>query len=320
LHYLEELVTTAIVYHPDYLKHETGAHPERPERAALIAQEIKERDSLEHRYIWLTPQVCKEEDILRCHSSQQYDLVRQACEKNLGALDADTVISKESFQVSLMASGGVITAIDSVMNNQVDNAFAVVRPPGHHATSERAMGFCLFNNVAVGARYAQIKHNLERVLIVDWDVHHGNGTQDIFYSYNSVFYFSLHQYPYYPGTGKTGEVGLDKGQGYTLNAPLPAGTSAKDYRSVFDEALKKILNKTKPDLILISAGFDSHREDPLGQLMLENEDFAWITTRLKQVAESVGHQRVVSVLEGGYNLKRLGKIALAHVEALAESL
>jgi len=317
---LEELVATAIVYHPDYLKHETGAHPERPERAALIAEEIRQRDSLEHRYVWLTPQVCKQEDILRCHSNQQYDLVRQACEKNLGALDADTVISKESFQVSLMASGGVITAIDSVMDNQVDNAFVIARPPGHHATSERAMGFCLFNNVAVGARYAQTKHNLERVLIVDWDVHHGNGTQDIFYSDNSVFYFSLHQYPHYPGTGKTTDIGLGKGEGYTLNAPLPASTSAKSYRNIFDEALKKILTKTKPDLILISAGFDSHREDPLGQLMLENEDFAWMTTRLKQVAESSGHRRVISVLEGGYNLKQLGKIALAHVEALAEDL
>ncbi|KAF0248658.1 MAG: histone deacetylase superfamily protein [bacterium] len=312
-------MTTAIVYHPDYLKHETGAHPERPERAALIAQEIKERD-LENRYVWLTPQACSQEDILRCHASNHYDLVHQACEKGLGALDADTIISKDSFQVSLMASGGVITAIDAVMDNQVDNAFVIVRPPGHHATPDRPMGFCLFNNVAVGARYAQTKCNLEQVLIVDWDVHHGNGTQDMFYLDNSVFYFSLHQYPHYPGTGRTNDAGEGNGQGYTFNAPLGAGTSAKDYRNVFDEALKKILSKTKPDLILISAGFDSHREDPLGQLMLENEDFAWMTTRLKQVAQSLGHQRVISVLEGGYNLKKLGKIAVTHVEALAENL
>ncbi len=310
---------TAILYHPDYLKHETGAHPERPERAALIAHEVKERD-LEKRYVWLTPQVCSQEDILRCHTNDHYDLVHQACEKGLGALDADTVISKDSFQVSLMASGGVITAIDAVMDNQVDNAFVIVRPPGHHATPDRPMGFCLFNNVAVGARYAQTKRNLEQVLIVDWDVHHGNGTQDIFYLDNSVFYFSLHQYPHYPGTGRTNDTGEGKGQGYTLNAPLSANTSAKDYRNVFDEALKKILSKIKPDLILISAGFDSHREDPLGQLMLENEDFAWMTTRLKQTAQSLGHQRVISVLEGGYNLKKLGKIAVAHVEALAENL
>ncbi|MBI4854743.1 MAG: histone deacetylase [Acidobacteria bacterium] len=313
-------MTTAIVYHPDYLKHETGAHPERPERAALIAQEIKERDSIENRYVWLNPKACTQEDILRCHSNKQYDLVRQACEKNLGALDGDTVISQESFRVSLMASGGLITAIDTLMQKEIDNAFVIARPPGHHATPKRAMGFCLFNNVAVGARYAQVKHNLEKVLIVDWDVHHGNGTQDIFYSDSSVFYFSLHQYPHYPGTGRTSETGEGSGQGYTLNAPLPAMTSAKEYRYAFDEALKKILNKIKPDLILISAGFDSHREDPLGQLMLETEDFAWMTTRLKQVAESVGHQRVISILEGGYNLRKLGKIAVGHIEALAESL
>lgn len=312
-------MTTAIIYHPDYLKHETGAHPERPERASLIAQEIKQRDSIENRYVWLSPKACTREDITRCHSNKQYDLIYQACEKNLGALDSDTVISNESFRVSLLASGGVITAIDALMEGQIDNAFVIARPPGHHATPERPMGFCLFNNVAVGARYAQAKHNLEKVLIVDWDVHHGNGTQDIFYSDNSVFYFSLHQYPHYPGTGRTNETGENVGQGYTLNVPLPPMTSVKEYRYAFDEALKKILNKTKPDLILISAGFDSHREDPLGQLMLETEDFAWMTTRLKQTAQSLGHQRVISVLEGGYNLRNLGKIALGHVEALADN-
>lgn len=311
-------MATAIIYHPDYLKHETGAHPERPERASVIAKEIQKRDSIEHQYTWLTPRSAEREDILRCHVDYHYDLVRESCEKDLGELDPDTIISKESFQVSLMASGGVLTAIDAVVDNQVDNAFVIVRPPGHHATPTTPMGFCLFNNVAVGARYAQAKHNLERVLIVDWDVHHGNGTQDAFYSDSSVFYFSLHQYPHYPGTGKSSETGDGIGRGYTLNAPLFANTSARDYRNIFDEALKKILGKLKPDLILISAGFDSHKEDPLGQFMLDNQDFAWMTTRLKQVAANVGHGRVISVLEGGYNLQRLGSIAADHVEALAD--
>ena len=310
-------MTTAIIYHSDYLKHETGAHPERPERASLIAQEIKQKDAT--RYVWLSPQVAQNTDILRCHTSQHYDLVQTACKKGLGALDGDTIISQDSFDVSLLASGGVLTAIDTVMSSQASNAFVIVRPPGHHATAEKAMGFCLFNNVAVGARYAQQKHNLEQVLIVDWDVHHGNGTQDIFYDDNSVFYLSLHQHPHYPGTGRTSETGINQGQGYTLNVPLSAGTSAKDYREAFDTALKTVLLKAKPDLILISAGFDSHREDPLGGLMLENEDFAWLTTRLKQLAADCGHSRVISVLEGGYNLQRLGKIAAAHTEALAEN-
>jgi acetoin utilization deacetylase AcuC-like enzyme len=312
-------MATAIIYHSDYLKHETGAHPERPERASLIAQEIKKVDATKNHYIWLSPQVAQNTDILRCHTLEHYDLVQTACKTNLGSLDGDTIISRDSFSVSLLAAGGVLTAIDAIMSNQSSNAFVIVRPPGHHATAERAMGFCLFNNVAVGARYAQEKHNLEQVLILDWDVHHGNGTQDIFYDDSSVFYLSLHQHPHYPGTGRISETGTNQGQGYTLNVPLPAATSAKNYREAFDIALEKVLQKTKPDLILISAGFDSHREDPLGGLMLENEDFAWMTTRLKQLAADCGHNKIVSVLEGGYNLQRLGKIALAHTEALAEN-
>src|ERR1051326_4031396 len=210
-------MTTAIIYHSDYLKHETGAHPERPERAAVIARAIEQRADLATKLSWLLPREAAPEDILRCHQPGHLELVRKACEIDAGALDADTVISPASFQVSQYAAGGVLTAIDAVATQQAENAFVIVRPPGHHATPERAMGFCLFNNVAVGARYAQARHNLERILIVDWDVHHGNGTQDIFYQDNSIFYLSLHQFPHYPGSGRVSETGEGAGRGYTIN-------------------------------------------------------------------------------------------------------
>ncbi len=310
-------MTTGLIYHSDYLKHETGAHPERPKRAEVIINELKQ-SAIAEKLVWLSPRLAKVEDILRCHLDSHYEFVRQACEADIGALDPDTVISSDSFIVSQMAAGGVLTAIDEVMAKQVDNAFVVVRPPGHHATIGRAMGFCLFNNVAVGARYAQEKHNLERVLILDWDVHHGNGTQDIFYQDNTVFYLSLHQSPHYPGTGRINETGSGQGQGYTLNVPLPAATSAQNYRTAFTDAMQQTLVKLHPDLIIISAGFDSHREDPLGELMLETEDFIWLTEQVKQTAEKYAEARIVSVLEGGYNLHMLGKVVSSHIAALAE--
>lgn len=314
-------MTTAIIYHPDYLKHETGTHPERPERAMVIAHEIKNAANLQDRLIWIDPRAADAPELLRCHTSAHYDQVQEACkldEEELGALDSDTIVSRASFDVSKYAAGGVLTAIDTVMNNEAENAFVIVRPPGHHATQQQPMGFCLFNNVAVGARYAQEIHNLERILIVDWDVHHGNGTQDIFYQDSSVFYLSLHQYPHYPGTGRSSETGTGRGMGYTLNTPLPGGTSAKAYRATFEDAMKQIIRRIHPDLVIISAGFDSHREDPLGGLMLENEDFAWMTKQLKHVAAQYSNGRVISVLEGGYNLRQLGHIATAHVQALAD--
>jgi acetoin utilization deacetylase AcuC-like enzyme len=308
---------TAVIYDPVYLKHETGAHPERPERAAVIAREIERQEGLQQLLRWIEPRAAGYEDILRCHIEAHYETVLKACEVNLDALDPDTVISPESFEVSRFAAGGVMTAIDAVVAQQARNAFVIVRPPGHHATPEKAMGFCLFNNVAIGARYAQEKHNLERILIIDWDVHHGNGTQDIFYEDSSVYYLSLHQFPHYPGTGRSSETGEGGGRGYTLNVPLAAGTPSRDYLAVFDDAMKKILSKLHPDLIIISAGFDSHRQDPLGGLMLETEDFVWLTDKIKQIAAEYCQGRIVSVLEGGYNLKVLGSIAAAHVEALA---
>jgi acetoin utilization deacetylase AcuC-like enzyme len=231
-------------------------------------------------------------------------------------LDSDTAVSSDSYAVACLAAGAATNAVDAVMSESGGRAFALTRPPGHHATPSRPMGFCLFNNAAIAARYAQTVHGLDRVLIVDWDVHHGNGTQDIFWADNSVFYFSTHQSPHYPGTGASNEVGDKEGAGFTLNIPLRAGTSARAQRQAFTDALEKIAGRFQPDLVIISAGFDSHRDDPLGNLLLEDSDFAEMTKAVLKLAEKYSDGRVISLLEGGYNLDLLGGSVRAHLTAL----
>jgi acetoin utilization deacetylase AcuC-like enzyme len=254
---------------------------------------------------------------MRCHNTRLIEQIRSLCERGMPSLDLDTAICPESYEVARLAAGAATVAVDQVFNGDSTNAMALVRPPGHHASSNRAMGFCLFNNAAVAARYAQVHYGADRVLIIDWDVHHGNGTQDIFYRDPSVFYFSTHQYPYYPGTGSAGERGIDKGEGTTLNIPLAEGTSASAHREVFADALKAIEKIFPPDLIIISAGFDSRRGDPLGGLMLEDRDFQEMTRQVMDMADRNGSCRVVSVLEGGYNLATLGETVRTHIAALA---
>jgi len=309
-------MATALVYDPTFLEHETGHHPENPKRLEVIVSALREDEALWTKLRHMSPREASDEDIMRCHSYRMIDQIRSLCDRGASRLDLDTTICAKSFEISRLAAGGATVAVDEVFNDST-NAIALVRPPGHHATSNRAMGFCLFNNVAVAARYAQVHYGADRVLIIDWDVHHGKGTQEIFDRDTSVVYFSTHQYPYYPGTGAANEVGLDKGEGTTLNIPLSEGTPATKHREAFSDALRAIEKVFPPDLIIISAGFDSRRGDPLGGLSLEDSDFDEMTKEVMDMADRNSSGRVISVLEGGYNLDTLGETVRTHISALA---
>jgi len=305
-----------LISDPVYLKHETGAHPENARRLQAILGAIDRDEDLSKKMIRIAPHAATNEDIARCHTEDLIFHIESACERGQAYLDADTRISPESFAVARLAAGAAIAAVEAVMAEDGDRAFALIRPPGHHATITTPMGFCLFNNAAIAARFAQARYGVEHVLIIDWDVHHGNGTQDIFWNDSSVFYFSTHQYPHYPGTGSKDERGGGEGEGFTLNIPLRGGTSAHDHRQAFGDALREIEHRFPPDLIVISAGFDSRRGDPLGGLMLEDSDFAEMTKETLRIAEKYGKGRVVSLLEGGYNLHLLGGSVHSHLTAL----
>jgi acetoin utilization deacetylase AcuC-like enzyme len=228
----------------------------------------------------------------------------------------DANVCEESYDIALQAVGGVLAAVDAVFEKKAKNAFCAVRPPGHHATKNRGMGFCLFNNIAAAARYAQKKYNAARVLIADWDVHHGNGTNDIFYTDDSVFYMSTHQYPWYPGTGKHDEIGEGKGKGFTMNRPFPAGVGNNEIIAVFKDDLLPAAKKFKPDFTLISAGFDSHARDYLGGFRIDDDGFRELTKIMMEIADIAGEGRLVSVLEGGYNLESLSSAVMVHMQEL----
>ena len=312
---------TAIVHHPVYEQHDTGDnHPESPARYVAVMNALRDDAELWSQILELEAPPAPRGDVQAAHTPQHFKRVERAVSEGRGFLDADTIVSMRSLDAALRAAGGACRAVDAIMSGEARNAFLPARPPGHHATSENAMGFCLFNTVAVAARYAQSRYpaEIERVAVIDWDVHHGNGTQGIFYDDPKVFFFSAHQYPWYPGTGSRGENGQGRGRGYTLNVPLKAATPARVHRRTFDAALEEIGDKFTPDLIMISAGFDAHAADPLGQLLLEDEDFVEMTRTVKQWAANVCAGRIVSCLEGGYNLATLGATAHAHVRTLSE--
>jgi len=300
-----------------YKKHLTGfGHPEAPSRIDAISTALKGSD------FWdqiepLGPRAATEDELLACHPKEYLDTARNDIESGRPVLSTgDTAVCQTTWDVAIHAAGGVLAAVDAVIESRVRNAFCAVRPPGHHAMSGIGMGFCVLNNIAIAARYAQRKYGLERVLIADWDVHHGNGTQEIFYEDDSVFFFSTHQSPWYPGSGSEAETGAGRGEGTTLNCPMEAGSGRDEILGAFEEQLLPAANDLKPEMVLISAGFDSRVGDPLGLLRLTDEDFQDLTRLMLGIADEHADGRLLSVLEGGYHLDGLANGACAHVREL----
>ena len=313
---------TGLLYDDIYLKHLSGnsGHPERPERLMFIRQALDKAGLTQSLYP-IHPRPVTEEELELVHQQSYIALVRRELSNLQGFRElstGDTLVSSGSLEAAEFAAGGVLNAVDAVMQGKVKNAFAAVRPPGHHATPTRGMGFCIFNNVAIAARYVQKKYGLQRVLIVDWDYHHGNGTQDAFYQDGSVFYFSTHHYGAYPGTGSAEETGVGRGTGKILNVPLPPGATDAQILEAFQTKLVPAARNFKPDFILISAGFDGMRRDLLGVFDITPEGFAAITRVVVGLAKELSQGRLVSVLEGGYRLDGLAESVVAHVKVLQE--
>ncbi len=306
-------MTTRFFFHPVCIEHEPSPqHPESPDRLRTIAQVLSdgEFEGLDRQ----TPSEASRAHIMRAHPEDYVERVFDLIpETGYARIDADTIVSPKSGEAALRAAGALTDAVDAVMTGEVDNAFCAIRPPGHHAEAERGMGFCLFNNVVVGAEHARAAHGAERVAVIDFDVHHGNGTQAMFWDDADMFYASTHQWPLYPGTGDKSETGAHDN---VVNAPLWAGAGSEDFRAAMREVVLPALEDFAPDLVMISAGFDADRRDPLAQLALETEDFVWATDVLRKVAEKKCDGRLISTLEGGYDLQALGESAAAHVRVL----
>jgi len=305
-----------IVYSEIYLLHDTGAHPECAVRLEAARGHLVKTGQWETARVF-EPRAAVVEDLLMVHSSEYVFRIERLCGEGRQHLDPDTVVCERSYDVARAAVGGVFVAVDQVMLREVDRAFCLVRPPGHHACADRAMGFCLFNNVALGARYAQERHGCTRILIVDFDVHHGNGTQAIFYDDDSVFYYSTHRAPFWPGTGAAEETGTGAGGGFTRNVPMPYGLDRGAVVSLFVKTLDEIAAGFEPEFILISAGFDASAGDPIAGLGLEPTDFYEMTRVVVELARTACAGRVVSVLEGGYDLAAIGPCVSEHLRALA---
>ena len=309
---------TGIVHADIFTEHDTGfGHPESPARYVMIVNRLRNAEYAE-RLEWIAPRPATREELLRVHLGGYLDLARRDILSGSAYLSTgDTSVGPRSWDVALMAAGGACVAVDAVVQKSLKNAFCVLRPPGHHASPGRGMGFCVLNNTAVAARHAQQHHGIGKVLIADWDVHHGNGTQDAFYDDDSVLVFSTHQRPWYPGTGARDETGHGRGLGTTMNRPFPAGAARKEIVGAFTNEFLDAARRFKPELVLISAGFDSRDGDPLGGFHLEDEDFADLTRVLLDLADECAEGRVVSLLEGGYELGGLSSSANAHCGVLA---
>jgi acetoin utilization deacetylase AcuC-like enzyme len=308
---------TGLIADARYREHLAGRdHPERPERFDAVIEGLRNTGVLD-RLVRLESRPASHDELLLCHTRDYLQTARHDVEAGYPFLSTgDTDVTPNSWEIALLAAGGVLNAVDAVVGGKVRNAFCAVRPPGHHATPNRGMGFCLLNNIAIGARYAQKKHGVERVLIVDWDVHHGNGTQDIFYTDPAVFFCSTHEWPLYPGTGRADETGAGPGKGTTLNFPFRAGSGRREILGAIQDALSPAADRFRPGLVMISAGFDSRVDDLLGHFTLTDQDFADLTQAVLDIAAKHAQGRVVSILEGGYNLGGLASAAASHVKAL----
>ncbi len=310
-------MTTGLLYDPSFLDHDTGpGHPERSTRLVAAHRHLEKQPW----YLELAQFAPKPADlrwVRKVHDEDYIERATEACRTGAPFLDVpDVSISRRSCEVALLAAGGALELADRLMAGEIDNGFALLRPPGHHAEQKLALGFCLFNNVAILARYLQQHHGLEKVLILDWDVHHGNGTQHTFEEDPSVFYVSLHQYPYYPGTGAHSETGIGRGEGATLNYPMASGSGDTEYESAFSQRILPAIDAFKPEIVLVSAGFDAHRDDPLGQILLSTGMFAWMSERVLEAADRHAGGRLISLLEGGYDLHALAECVSTHLAVL----
>ena len=309
---------TGYISDPFYLKHKNEPHPENPGRLNAIQKNI-ESSKYYNNLTLIQPRKATVEDIAKVHGTGYIRSVEDSCRNGVRNLDADTVISADSYQAALLSAGAGLEALDKILEGTVDNAFCAVRPPGHHAEQNKAMGFCLFNNVGVIARYAQDVKNIQKIFIFDWDVHHGNGTQHSFYKDSSIYYSSIHQYPFYPGTGGVDETGTGDGLGSNLNIPMRAYSYDTDYINAIEHKLIPVIQKFNPDLIIISAGFDAHENDPLAQINLSTDCYGKMTQKLMEIANDVCNGRILSMLEGGYDYSALADSVQLHVETLSSS-
>lgn len=312
------MTTTGFIFDQAFLHHQTGAgHPECAARLSATMKHLTTLplyEDLEH----YKPLPVEQEFIAANHSPAYLDRARQTCANGYSFLDSmDVTVSEASYDVAIKAAGATLALAEGVINQEIDNGFALVRPPGHHAEYDQAMGFCILNNVAILARYLRARHGLDKVMILDWDVHHGNGTQHTFEKDPSVLFVSTHQYPFYPGTGAWSETGIGRGRGATVNCPMRAGSGDEDYEAAFMEKILPEIDEFKPEFIIISAGFDAHRDDPLGEINLSTGFYGWMTARVMEMADKHAAGRIVSVLEGGYNLAMLPLCIEEHLKGLS---
>jgi acetoin utilization deacetylase AcuC-like enzyme len=309
---------TLLYTDPQFLNHETGSHPEKPGRLRSVTAKLAD-EKLDVQCVRPAVQPVSMERLERCHGRDYVQKVREMiAAAKFGYIEQDTIISAGSYDAARLAAGAACDAVDRVMHGEDKSALCLVRPPGHHALKNAPMGFCLFNSIAVAARAAIAEHRLDRVLVVDWDVHHGNGTQDEFYEDEQVGFLSIHRYPFYPGSGAADETGRGRGLGSIVNVPVEFGTSREKYLDLFQAGLDRIAARTKPQLVLLSAGFDAHKDDPIGSLGLETDDYIEMTRRIAAVADEHAGGKLVSVLEGGYNLQALADSIAVHLKMLLE--